>query len=161
MKNKKLFGIACFLSLIPTLLLSACSHVEKIGNYEVQKNNTSGTLKLKQGDNWIENVKEDPGAANASKESVTGVTFTDITWGEKGLVCAKAKPQQAISGKIAMTVEIYDRATNKRLRDKSLRVVADWPQGAETPFVLNTTLATPEVKDTYTKITAEAILSTE
>jgi hypothetical protein len=157
MKNNFLLGILCVLLLI----LTACSHVEQIGSYDVQKNNTSGTLKLKQGDVWIENVKEDPGATNAPKESVTGVTFTDITWGEKGLVCAKATPKQAISGKIAVTVEVYDKDTNRRLRDKSLRVVANWPAGVETPFVLNTTLATPEVKDTYTKITAEAILSTE
>jgi hypothetical protein len=157
MKNIKPSGIVGFL----LLTLTACSHVEKIGTYEVQKNNTSGTLKLKQGDNWIENVKEDPGAPNASQESVTGVTFTEITWGENGLVCAKAHPKQTIVGKIAVMVEVYDRATNKRLRDKSLRVVANWPQDAETPFVLNTTLATPEVKDVYTKITAEAILSTE
>jgi hypothetical protein len=153
--------LATVFSILLLFIITGCSHVEKIGNYEVQKNNTSGSLKLKNGDNWIENVKEDPGAANASKESVASVIFTDITWGEKGLLCAKAKPKQAIVGKIALMVEVYDRATNKRLKDKSLRVVANWPQDTETPFVLNTTLATPEIKDVYTKIAAEAILSTE
>ena len=149
------------LSLLILLILTGCAKVEQIGIYQVQHNDVSGTLKLKQGDIWVENVKEDPSATNAPKESVPGVVFSDIAWGEKGILCAKARPRQDIEGKISLMVEIYDKSTNKRLRDKSLRVVAHWPAGKETPFVLSTTLATPAVADTYTKMTAEGILSTE
>jgi hypothetical protein len=141
--------------------LAGCAKVEQVGTYEVQRNDVSGTLKLKEGDSWIESVKEDPSAANAAKEAVAGVTFSDITWGEKGILCAKAHPKQTVSGKVSLMIEIYDKATNKRLRDKSVRVAVEWPAGKETPSVLNTTLATPEVKDTFTKITAEPILSTD
>jgi hypothetical protein len=147
---------------LPALLLTlaGCASTETVGNYEIQRNSISGTVRVKSGDQWIESVREDPLAANAPADVLRNVTFSEVTWGKGGLLCARVKTEKPVKGRVALNFLTRSNESQQWIKDRTLRVYVEWQEG-ETPFALHTSLPTPDTTRIKTSLSVEPILSTD
>ncbi len=130
-------------------------HPEKIGDYEIRRNTVTGIVQIQTPQGWKTPFADDPYAEGATPDDLRRVQIDDVVWGDKGVLCARARvsgaPDQPVKGRLAFQIRIYSKE-KKRFVDKEVRATVDWPGGTDTPFALRTTASTPDPKETQTTI---------
>lgn len=127
----------------------------RIGGYEIERNTLTGMVKIQTPTGWKTPFDDDPYADSAVPDDLRRIQITDVTWGENGVLCARAviaaPAEHAVKGRMAFLIRVYDQE-KKMVVDKAIRATVDWPGGQTTPFALRTTITTPDTKKTKTTI---------
>lgn len=118
----------------------------------------SGRMEMLRDDRWMPPFVDDPRAPTVSKRDLESVTLDSLAWGVGGLLVGRATCDldTPIRGRIAIAIRILE-PSGARVRERTLRVTADWPAGKATWFVLDTGLSAPDPRQ-KTIVTLESIL---
>jgi hypothetical protein len=119
---------------------------QKLGPYAIRRDAFTGAVQIEQNGTYVTSFQNDVYATPLGAEELKRVQIIEPVWDHTGLLCARAlvAPGGPIRGRFALHIIIREAGRDKRLRDRSLRVTADWPGGALTPFALRTGLTPPD-----------------
>jgi hypothetical protein len=132
-----------------------------VPGYTVRQNRFTRVAQVQDGDRWT-NFRPDPYGASLTTDDFSRLRITDITWGPRGILCARAEniSDQPVTGRLSFRVVLRDSADEKFQRDRSLRESVDFPPRRIVPFVLRTDLRTPDTQKTRTTIQLEPTATT-
>ena len=114
---------------------------------KVRRHVLSGKIQTNNDGIWLQSWQDDPGAKLLEAKDIRRIRLTDVVWGNSGLLFgyAKVTGAGALTGRFALQVRVFE-PSGTRVRDRTLRVSADWASNTVIPWVLDTQISTPELR---------------
>lgn len=149
-KRMVLFGILTALACLVWGALAVTTYGWRYGDVngiKVRRHVLSGKIQTNNDGIWLQSWQDDPGAKLLEPKDIRRIRLTDVVWGNGGLLFgyAKVSGQLGISGRFAVQIRVFE-PSGTRVRDRTLRVSADWPLNTNVPWVLDTQMGTPELR---------------
>ena len=149
-KRMILIGILTVLATMVWCGLAATTYGWRYGDVngiKVRRHVLSGKIQTNNDGVWLQSWQDDPGAKLLEPKDIRRIRLTDVVWGNSGLLYgfAKVTGTSGLSGRFALQVRVFE-PSGTRVRDRTLRVSADWQSNTLIPWVLDTQMATPELR---------------
>lgn len=149
-KRMILIGILTVLATMVWGGLAATTYGWRYGDVngiKVRRHVLSGKIQTNNDGVWLQSWQDDPGAKLLEPKDIRRIRLTDVVWGNSGLLYgfAKITGTSGLSGRFALQVRVFE-PSGTRVRDRTLRVSADWQSTTLIPWVLDTQMATPELR---------------
>lgn len=118
-----------------------------VNGIKVRRHVLSGKIQTNNDGIWLQSWQDDPAAKLLESKDIRRIRLTDVVWGNGGLLFgyAKVNGADALTGRFALQVRVFE-PSGTRVRDRTLRVSADWPSNTVIPWVLDTQISTPELR---------------
>jgi hypothetical protein len=118
-----------------------------VNGIKVRRHVLSGKIQTNNDGVWLQSWQDDPGAKLLDPKDIRRIRLTDVVWGNSGLLYgfAKVSGPTGLSGRFAVQVRVFE-PSGTRVRDRTLRVSADWQSNTLIPWVLDTQMSTPELR---------------
>jgi len=118
-----------------------------VNGIKVRRHVLSGKIQTNNDGQWMQSWQDDPGANLLEPKDIRRIRLTDVVWGNGGLLFgfAKITGTTGVRGRFALQVRVVE-PSGTRVRDRTLRVSADWPANTVIPWVLDTQISTPELR---------------
>ncbi len=159
MKLTRLVGFVASAVVAATLVATIGGWRQvRIGKLLVRYHVLTGALEMKpEGEaNWRPAFSKDPSATPVAKPLLQEVALDRLQWGIGGMLVGRATTgPSAIEGRLAMNLVLLE-PNGTRVRERSLRVTAEWPANSINWFVLDAGLGVPDGR-LRTIVTLEAI----
>ena len=122
-----------------------------IAGFEVRRHALSGKIQVLTNGVWSQSWQDDPAMMPLDAKDMRRTKLANITRGENGLLVGTAKlvGGQTLRGRFALQLRVIE-PSGTRVRDRSLRLSADWDNAGSIPWVLDTQIPTPELRQKTT-----------
>lgn len=118
-----------------------------VNGIKVRRHVLSGKIQTNNDGVWLQSWQDDPAAKLLEPKDIRRIRLNDVVWGNGGLLFGFAKVSRGsgLSGRFAVQIRVFE-PSGTRVRDRTLRVSADWPSDTVIPWVLDTQMSTPELR---------------
>jgi len=149
-KRMMLLGILTLLACLVWGGLAATTYGWRYGDVngiKVRRHVLSGKIQTNNDGAWLQSWQDDPSAKLLDAKDIRRIRLSDVVWGNGGLLYgfAKVSGPSGLSGRFALQVRVFE-PSGTRIRDRTLRVSADWQSNTLIPWVLDTQMSTPELR---------------